>query len=149
MAGRLVIGPNDKIEDPAGRPRAARASSSSARSGRCRSMRASAVPAIHRQSVTARFVCLSRIHVVGQASRLSLTLNDRLEAVVLEVPGRSPQGERKFIGWRQARRPSYASGPTQRVMATASFRPNILAAVLTATGTGVFILPFVPCNPFG
>jgi hypothetical protein len=76
---------------------------------------------------------LSRIHVAGQASRLSLTLNDRLEAEVLEVPGHSPKGERKFIRWRQARRLSYASGPTQRAMATALFRLSSLLWPRTAT----------------
>jgi hypothetical protein len=38
----------------------------------------------------------SQIHAVGQASRLSLTLNDRLEALISSLDWQSPKGEGNF-----------------------------------------------------
>jgi hypothetical protein len=60
-------------------------------------------------------IALSRNDAVGQASRLSLTFNDRLEAMFSKVSGRPPKGEGKFK-WRQARRLSYASRRTRPML---------------------------------
>jgi hypothetical protein len=64
---------------------------------------------------------LSWIHAVGQASRLSLTLNDRLEALFSTLAG-SHQKVREIFRWRQARRLSYNLFPSARLNSTASFR---------------------------
>ena len=71
----------------------------------------------------------SRIHAVGQASRLSLTLNDRLEAWFRRLAG-NHQKVRWIFKWRQARRLSYVAGRALQPIWTASFRLSASKPVL-------------------
>jgi hypothetical protein len=69
---------------------------------------------------------LNRIHAVGQASRLSLTLNFRLGMRILHTSPHPLKRESIFLIWRQARRLSYAASRSEGNNLTTWIRLKII-----------------------